>query len=483
MKKLICIIVITLQFIAYPTLAEPDFQCLAAYAGIFSSQTQSISSTIHVGLIPIDVAVNSSTNTVYISNFGSDSVSIINGSNNTIISTVSVGGSPYGISVNKETNKIYVANQLDNSVSVIDGSTNTVSATIPVDLKPIQLAINPKTNKIYVVNQNSNKVFVIDGSSNTVTGSISVGELPFGIEVNTKTNKIYVANSTSNTVSVIDGATNSVIKTIENLGESTYNLTIDEENNKIYAFSLKGEELLDRGLLFEINGSTDTVTETQIVGSNGTDIAIHPKTKRIYVTHTFNGTIDGYDLKKKQLLCIITTVDSPTGIAINSQTNSIYVCNNDLSTVTILEDSDAKISENSNPENPIEPNNPEETTELQAQISEAIGSLRKIQVDLKAASKFTRSTASRLLFFINKLDLALNKPASKCDPQSKSAIDGLNSIIDNLESKKCTESRTRRCISEEEIDNFTSDLEEQIDIINLIIETDDDENDISDVCE
>ena len=79
-----------------------------------------------------------------------------------------------------------------------------------------------------------------------------------------------------------------------------------EGNNKIYAFSLKGEELLGRGFLFKIDGSTDSVIESYIIGSNGTDIAFHPKAEKVYVTHTFNGTIDGYNLNKNQLICNIS---------------------------------------------------------------------------------------------------------------------------------------------------------------------------------
>src|ERR1700689_4036770 len=51
------------------------------------------------------------------------------------IITVAVGSEPYGIAVNPVTNKIYVANYGSNSVSVIDGATNATS-TLPVGNNP-----------------------------------------------------------------------------------------------------------------------------------------------------------------------------------------------------------------------------------------------------------------------------------------------------------------------------------------------------------
>ena len=43
------------------------------------------------------------------------------------------GDGPRGLGINAFTNKIYVANYLSDSVSVIDGGTNTIEATILLD--------------------------------------------------------------------------------------------------------------------------------------------------------------------------------------------------------------------------------------------------------------------------------------------------------------------------------------------------------------
>src|SRR5437762_11028890 len=73
-----------------------------------------------------------------------------------VIATIPVGLGPLAVGVNATTNRIYVANNNDNTVSVIDGLTNAVVATIPVESFPLSVAVNAVTNRIYVTNGVSN---------------------------------------------------------------------------------------------------------------------------------------------------------------------------------------------------------------------------------------------------------------------------------------------------------------------------------------
>jgi YVTN family beta-propeller protein len=57
-----------------------------------------------VGTNPIAVAVNPSTNQIYVANYGSGTVSVINGATNTVIATVTVGNEPDAVALNPSTN-------------------------------------------------------------------------------------------------------------------------------------------------------------------------------------------------------------------------------------------------------------------------------------------------------------------------------------------------------------------------------------------
>ena len=80
------------------------------------------------------------------------------------------------MAVNAVTNRIYLPDYESDNVTVIDGATNATS-TVSAGIDPIAVAGNPVSNKIYVVNVNSNNVTVIDGATNTPT-TVSAGAYP-----------------------------------------------------------------------------------------------------------------------------------------------------------------------------------------------------------------------------------------------------------------------------------------------------------------
>ncbi|MGD0477195.1 MAG: right-handed parallel beta-helix repeat-containing protein, partial [Nitrososphaerales archaeon] len=113
-----------------------------------------------------------------------------------------VGSAPTGLAVNPTTNLVYVANSGDGTVTVIDGATNTVdpvTPAIPVGYNPTGVAVDPATNLVYVAN-NDGTVSVIYGDPasptfNTVITTLSIanGAIDSLDAVNPSTNILYVA--------------------------------------------------------------------------------------------------------------------------------------------------------------------------------------------------------------------------------------------------------------------------------------------------
>jgi YVTN family beta-propeller protein len=123
--------------------------------------------SVNVGFYPVVVAVAPVTNKIYVVNnncinfprpcAGDGTVTVIDGVTLTT-STVTVGSYPYGVAVNSTTNKIYVTNVCGNDVTcstdsgtmtVIDGGT-LVTTTVLVGANPGAPVANSMTNKIYV---------------------------------------------------------------------------------------------------------------------------------------------------------------------------------------------------------------------------------------------------------------------------------------------------------------------------------------------
>jgi DNA-binding beta-propeller fold protein YncE len=163
------------------------------------------------GTSPNTFAINSATNTIYITNYTAKtlpdaSLLVIDGASNSV-KNIPIRGYPYSVAVNPQTNKIYVTDPVTGGIhwiSVIDGENNTVN-TIPVGNYSHDVIVNSLTNKIYVTNNEDEKngtVSIINGSNNAVC-TIPVQVRPNAIAINNMTNMIYVANRFSNTISAI----------------------------------------------------------------------------------------------------------------------------------------------------------------------------------------------------------------------------------------------------------------------------------------
>jgi len=113
---------------------------------------------------------------VYVTNYQSNTVSVIDTAKKTVIATVPVGADPFGVTVARA--KVYVANSQSDTISVIDISSNKVIATVNVGCSPKEIAATPDGSKVYVTNYQGNTVSVIDTTTDTVIANVNAGSYP-----------------------------------------------------------------------------------------------------------------------------------------------------------------------------------------------------------------------------------------------------------------------------------------------------------------
>ena len=150
-------------------------------------------------------------NLLYVVNFFSSVTFVVDTTTNTLIETITVGNAPSEVVVDSSTSKAYVTNRGSNSVSVVDGTKindgiidNEVIDTIPVGAGPNGIDGDFPNNRVYVGNGNSHDVSVIDTSTNTVIATITAGTSPSGVGVDSVAEKVYVSNRDSDTITVIE---------------------------------------------------------------------------------------------------------------------------------------------------------------------------------------------------------------------------------------------------------------------------------------
>jgi len=222
--------------------------------------------TITVGTHPVGLAYNPSNNLVYVANYGSSSISVIEAFANVVSTTIAVGANPYAVAYDPANNDIYVGNgtignpSQRTAITVISPTNSVVDTLVsPSGSGPVlSIAYNPKNQRLYgtvfsgggggnilqidpmnnlsehgglscgkpsniiydptnglmyVTCLASNNVITVDPS--TFSTSIVAGfpDIPSGLGFYPANNGIFVTHG-SNTVSVIDSRTNAIVQSI-----------------------------------------------------------------------------------------------------------------------------------------------------------------------------------------------------------------------------------------------------------------------------
>jgi DNA-binding beta-propeller fold protein YncE len=187
----------------------------------------------HIGRVAAGagaVAVNTRTNTVYVVDYFSGLVSVLGGRTcdgrdtsgcSRRRAVVRVGRHPWRLTVDAASNTLYVTNLGARSVSVIDlGRCNaTVTSgcrrrppVIRVGFEPEAVAVDDRNHVAFVTNAGDNTVSIFDASTCDAADTSGcgqrpatkrVGRLPAGIVINQRTGTVYVADNGGHTLAVI----------------------------------------------------------------------------------------------------------------------------------------------------------------------------------------------------------------------------------------------------------------------------------------
>jgi YVTN family beta-propeller protein len=74
---------------------------------------------------------------LYVSNGGSNTVTVVDAASHAIVGHIPVGAAPHGLSIDATGRLVIVANEGGNNLSIIDTVSRTVTRTVPTGSKPV----------------------------------------------------------------------------------------------------------------------------------------------------------------------------------------------------------------------------------------------------------------------------------------------------------------------------------------------------------
>jgi YVTN family beta-propeller protein len=154
------------------------------YSGIvvrINTVRMSISGTIDVGGLPIDVKASPDGKVFYVANQGESGVTMIDPTHLRKIGFMRTGVGAHGFAVSRDAKDLYVSNRIAGTISVISFARRKVVSTWRVGGSPDMLQVSPNGKELWTTNRFGDTVSVISTVTGRVIHRIKVGRGPHGL--------------------------------------------------------------------------------------------------------------------------------------------------------------------------------------------------------------------------------------------------------------------------------------------------------------
>jgi YVTN family beta-propeller protein len=274
---------------------------------VVDRQRDIVVGTIAVGQSPIGIVASANGAKVYVANSGSNNISVIDTAANRVIDTISnFGYSPAELALSDDGQWLYATNPDSDNVSVIDTVSQMVIRRITVGRHPADIVFDKDRRKLYVANRAEHSVSIIDVDTSAVEHTVMVDLNPGGLAV--QDDKLYVANTGSNTVSVIKIASYSVTNTIP-VGQRPLRVQ-SGLSGWVYVSNANNNEIAF------IYTSMDMVTKNTSVGDLPSHMSIDTLRRKLYVVNSLSDDVSVIDLATRKVKKIIEVGRKPHGISV-----------------------------------------------------------------------------------------------------------------------------------------------------------------------
>jgi phospholipase C len=226
-----------------PTASATSYAYIPGIVGgaiaIFDVASQSLASAITSGTTNAYGAAATPDGTqVWVTESGANTVSVIDTATNTIASSVVVGVYPHGVAISPDQSTALVANTGPNTgpggsqtISVIDVATATLADTIVVGEAPMKVTYSPDGSQAFVTCATG--LYAIATAGLTATNAPTALDQPHGVAVTPDGSEAWVTDTANNQILVFDSASLAVKSTIP-VGQTPWNVTFSADGTAAY---------------------------------------------------------------------------------------------------------------------------------------------------------------------------------------------------------------------------------------------------------
>jgi YVTN family beta-propeller protein len=269
---------------------EPAGKALLAYVTnegsqeltIIDTRTDSAVATIPVGTRPRGVKVSPDGKTIFVALSGSprcpptmpdaeceklkadkskDGIAVVDAAARKVTRVLPGGSDPEAFDVSTDGGTLFVSNEDAGTASIVDVASGKIRATVPVGKEPEGVRVSPDGKTVWVTGETAHNVTILDTQTGKKVGEIEVGQRPRSVTFTPDGSRAYVTSEVDGTVWVIDAPARKKIAVLPMpQGSKTMGSVTSPDGKRIYVSNGRG------GTISVIDVATDSVTATVAVG-------------------------------------------------------------------------------------------------------------------------------------------------------------------------------------------------------------------------
>lgn len=289
----------------------------------------------------------------YVTNGGSNTVSVLDVLNLRQDRVIAVGADPTGVTASATRNEVYVVNTGVNggngSISVIDAETNRVAATIPVQRAPYFIDVDAAGKLGYVANSGSNSVSVVDLAERRQIAVIGVGEGPGLARISPDGDSLVVTNRQSGSVSIADPHRYRVRSVWPGCPQAT-DAVILPDSSKAFIACSGGHQVMVVGLAEhpskehpERQNLPDRELALLDVGQTPVHLALKPDGGEIFVSNFNSDTISEIGTGNNEVGGAYLVGAHPSYGVVSADNSTLWVSNFNANTIGVYSIDDGKL--------------------------------------------------------------------------------------------------------------------------------------------
>ncbi|WP_338136422.1 YncE family protein [Pseudomonas frederiksbergensis] len=196
--------------------------------------------------------------------------------------SIPVGEGPRGIAISADGSRVFVCNYMSGNVSVIDTRDKKVIHTIAVEQYPRSITLGHGGKRAYVTNYGSGSVSVIDTQTYAV-GNVRVGKHPWDVVVSRDGKQVYVTvRQDKEWLAIMDARTYAVSR-VRGLPSPSISVDIGQDDSRLYISSTNAPGGPYQDALTVLSSKTFEVINIIKTEQYPSAVTVSPDGRKVYI--------------------------------------------------------------------------------------------------------------------------------------------------------------------------------------------------------